>query len=138
MQATEDEVRSILEGARTIAVVGLSDNPMRPSHGVARYLRASGYRIVPVNPNLRELWGEPAYPDLRAVAAAGLRIDLVDVFRDPALVGPIVDDAIAIGAPAIWFQEGVVNEPAAAKARAAGLRVVMDRCTMKDHARLVR
>lgn len=134
---TDEELRRLLSSAKTIAVVGLSENPFRPSHGVALYLRQAGYRIIPINPNLAEVLGERSFPDLRAMAAAGIRADLIDVFRDPATVGPLVDDAISIGAPAIWFQEGVVNEAAAAKARAAGIRVVMDRCTMKDHARLV-
>lgn len=134
---TDAAVRELLARARTIAVVGLSDNPYRPSHGVGSYLRECGYRIVPVNPYLTEIWGERSYADLRAVAAAGIRVDLVDVFRNPAEVMPVVEDAIAIHAPAVWFQEGVVNREAAERARAAGLTVVMDRCAMKEHARLI-
>lgn len=134
---SDEEIRQLLQGVKTIAVVGLSDNPMRPSHGVAYYLLERGYRIVPVNPKLTELWGEKAYPDLPSVVRAGIRVDLVDVFRNPQDVSPVVEEAIQIGAPAIWLQEGVVNEAAAQRAQDAGLRVVMDRCAMKEHARLV-
>lgn len=131
------ELRELLRRAKTIAVVGLSDNPMRPSHGVALYLHQSGYRIIPVNPNLKELWGLRAYADLRSLQDLGLAIDIVDVFRRPEDVDPIVDQAIQIGAKAIWFQEGVVNPPAAARAQASGLIVVMDRCARTEHVRLI-
>ena len=121
----------IFDSARTIAVVGLSANPYRPSHGVARYLQRAGYRIIPVNPNLTEVLGERAYPTLRDVPEA---VDVVDVFRRSEFVGPIVDDAIAIKARAVWMQDGVIDEAAAQRARAAGLEVVMDDCMMRRHA----
>jgi predicted CoA-binding protein len=124
-------VERILRKAHTIAVVGLSPNSWRPSHGVARYLQRAGYRIIPVNPNITEALGERAYPTLRDVPEP---IDVVDVFRRSELVGPIVDDAIAIKAGAVWLQDGVIDEAAAARARAAGLDVVMDDCMMRRHA----
>ena len=123
----------ILRTAQTIAVVGLSPHPWRASHGVARYLQRAGYRIIAVNPNVTEVLGERAYPSLREVPEP---IDVVDVFRRSALVGPIVDDAIAIKARAVWLQDGVIDEAAAARARAAGLDVVMDDCMMRRHADL--
>ena len=129
-QASE-VVEKILASARTIAVVGLSPDPRRPSHGVARYLQRAGYRIIPVNPNVEEVLGERAYPGLRQVPQP---VDVVDVFRRSEFVGPIVEDAIAITARAIWLQDGVVDEEAAARARAAGLDVVMDDCMMRRHA----
>jgi uncharacterized protein len=126
-----DVVEKILTSARTIAVVGLSPDPRRPSHGVARYLQRAGYRIIPVNPNVAEVLGERAYPDLRQLPQP---VDVVDVFRRSEFVGPIVDDAIAIKASAVWLQDGVVDEASAARARAAGLDVVMDDCMMRRHA----
>ena len=126
-----DIAEKILMSARTIAVVGLSPDPRRPSHGVARYLQRAGYRIIPVNPNVDEVLGEPAYPTLRRVPQ---RVDVVDVFRRSEFVGPIVDDAIAIKASAVWLQDGVVDEDAARRARASGLDVVMDDCMMRRHA----
>ena len=126
-----DIAEKILMSARTIAVVGLSPDPRRPSHGVARYLQRAGYRIIPVNPNVDEVLGEPAYPTLRQVPQ---RVDVVDVFRRSEFVGPIVDDAIAIKASAVWLQDGVVDEDAARRARASGLDVVMDDCMMRRHA----
>jgi predicted CoA-binding protein len=128
-----EEIRDILHSARTIAVVGLSDRPDRPSHGVAAYLKAHGYRIIPVNPGVREVLGEKAYARLEDVPE---KIDVVDVFRRPEHVPEIVDSAIAVGAKVVWLQDGIVHEAAAAKARAAGLRVVMDRCMLRDHHRL--
>jgi uncharacterized protein len=128
-----DAAERILRRARTIAVVGLSPDPRRPSHGVARYLQRAGYRIIPVNPNVDEVLGEAAYANLTDVPHA---VDVVDVFRRSEFVGPIVDEAIAIKAPAIWMQDGVVDEAAAARARAAGLDVVMDDCMMRRHAAL--
>lgn len=128
-----DPVDRILRSARTIAVVGLSPDPHRPSHGVARYLQRAGYRIIPVNPKVEEVLGEAAYANLTDVPQA---VDVVDVFRRSEFVGPIVDEAIAIKAPAIWLQDGVVDEAAAARARAAGLDVVMDDCMMRRHAAL--
>ena len=128
-----DPADRILRSARTIAVVGLSPDPHRPSHGVARYLQRAGYRIIPVNPKVEEVLGEAAYANLTDVPHA---VDVVDVFRRSEFVGPIVDEAIAIKAHAIWLQDGVVDEAAAARARAAGLDVVMDDCMMRRHAAL--
>jgi predicted CoA-binding protein len=128
-----DAAEKILTSARTIAVVGLSANPRRPSHGVARYLQRVGYRIIPVNPNLEEVLGERAYPTLREIPQP---VDVVDVFRRSEFVGPIVDDAIAIKATAVWLQDGVFDEEAAARARGAGLDVVMDDCMMRRHAQM--
>jgi len=126
-----DVIEKILTSARTIAVVGLSPDPGRPSHGVARYLQRAGYRIIPVNPNVAEVLGERAYPGLRQVPQP---VDVVDVFRRSEFVGPIVNDAIAIKASAVWLQDGVVDDDAAARAQAAGLDVVMDDCMMRRHA----
>jgi predicted CoA-binding protein len=126
-----DVADRILASARTIAVVGLSPNPRRPSHGVARYLQRVGYRIIPVNPNVDEVLGERAYASLREISDP---IDVVDVFRRSEFVGPIVDDAIAMRARAVWLQDGVSDEQAAGRARAAGLDVVMDDCMMRRHA----
>ncbi len=128
-----DEALEILRSARTVAVVGLSPDPSRPSHTVASYLKRQGYRIIPVNPSVSEVLGERSYPDLRSVPEP---VDVVDVFRRPEYVPQIVEDAIAIGARALWLQEGVVHEQAAERARQAGLRVVMDRCMLKEHQRL--
>jgi predicted CoA-binding protein len=129
----EDEfsiARRILRDFRRIAVVGLSDDPRRPSYGVARYLQRVGYEIIPVNPNLTA-WEElPCHASLRDVPGP---IEVVDVFRRSELVDPVIDDAIAVGARAVWMQDGVVNPRAAARARAAGLLVVMDRCMLRDH-----
>ena len=124
---------SVLRSARTIAVVGLSSKRFRPSFGVAEYMQSSGYRIIPVNPFETEVLGEKAYPELDRVPGA---VDIVDIFRRSEFVPEIVEAAIRIGARAIWMQEGVVHEEAAARARAAGLEVVMDRCILKEHRRL--
>jgi predicted CoA-binding protein len=132
-QPEVDVADRILASARTIAVVGLSANPRRPSHGVARYLQRTGYRIIPVNPNLDAVLGERAYPSLRDIPQP---VDVVDVFRRSEFVGPIVDDAIAIKAAAVWLQDGVIDEAAAARARASGLDVVMDDCMMRRHSQL--
>jgi predicted CoA-binding protein len=126
----DDVIRRILKMTRTIAVVGLSPNVFRPSHGVARYLQAAGYRIIPVNPNIVEALGEQAYPDLSSVPES---VDLVDVFRRPEFVPEIAEDAIVIGAKSLWLQDGVVEPASAARARAAGLDVVMDDCLMRRH-----
>jgi predicted CoA-binding protein len=120
----------ILRSFRHVAVVGVSDNPARPSYEVASYLRRAGYQITPVNPTIAAWQDLIAYPDLRAAPGP---IEVVDVFRRSELVDPVVDDAIAIGAKAVWMQDGVINHPAAARARAAGLLVVMDRCMLRDH-----
>jgi uncharacterized protein len=128
---TPDPADKILRSAQTIAVVGLSANPRRPSHGVARYLQRAGYRIIPVNPNVSEVLGERAYATLSELPAP---VDVVEVFRRSEYAGAIVDEAIAIRAGAVWLQDGVVDEAAAERARAAGLDVVMDDCMMRRHA----
>jgi predicted CoA-binding protein len=129
--ADEKAITNILKDCRTIAVVGLSSNPARPSFRVASYMQAQGYGVLPVNPNETTVLGEPSFPSLAAVPGA---IDLVNIFRKSEEVLPIVDEAIARGAKAIWMQEGVVNEAAAQRAEQAGLLVVMDRCWLKEHA----
>jgi predicted CoA-binding protein len=125
-----DPIHDLLSRIKTIAVVGLSDSPIRPSHGVSAYMQAQGYRIIPVNPRISESLGERAYSSLLDVP---YKIDLVDVFRRPEYVDEIVDQAIQLKIPAIWLQEDVVNEQAAAKARQTGIFVVMDRCLLKEH-----
>ncbi len=127
-------IRELLRAARVIAVVGLSSNRRRPSHGVSQYMQRAGYRIIPVNPNESEVLGERAYPSLEAVPG---KIDIVDIFRRSEFVPEIVEQAIRVGAAAVWMQEGVVDEEAAARARAAGLTVIMDRCILKEHRRLL-
>ena len=127
-----DTIRRILDECRTIAVVGLSSNSSRPSHGVSNYMRTRGYKVIAVNPNETEVFGEKAYPDLFAVPE---KIDLVDVFRRSDEAGKAVDQAIAIGAKAVWLQEGVIDGDAAQRALDAGLLVVMDRCWLKEHMR---
>jgi uncharacterized protein len=122
----------ILESVRTIAVVGLSSKRYRPSYGVAEYLKLSGYRIIPVNPEETEVLGEKCYPDLDSVPG---EIDVVDIFRRSEFVPEIVEAAIRKGAKVVWMQEGVIHEEAASRAREAGLAVVMDRCILKDHRR---
>jgi predicted CoA-binding protein len=125
-----DPIYELLSRARTIAVVGLSDSPLRPSHGVAAYMQSQGYSIVPVNPQITEALGEKSYASLLDVPG---KIDLVDVFRRPEYVDEIVEQAIQLKIPAIWLQEDVINERAAEKARKAGMFVVMDRCILKEH-----
>lgn len=115
---------------KTIAVVGISDDPERPSHFVASFLLAHGYNIIPVNPRLIQWEGLKCYPDLPSIP---VRVDVVDIFRRPEAVPPIVDEAIAIKARAVWMQEGIINEEAAAKARDAGIEVVMDKCMKKEY-----
>jgi uncharacterized protein len=126
-------IPEILKSSRTIAVVGLSSNPMRPSNGVAAYLQRAGYRVIPVNPNESEVLGEKCYARLEDVPE---KIDVVDIFRRSECVPEIVESAIRVGAKTVWMQEGVVNQQAAELARAAGLDVVMDRCTLKEHRKL--
>ena len=125
-----DPIHQVLQQAKTIAVVGLSDNPLRPSHGVAAYLQSQGYRIIPVNPYIREALGEKAYASLLDVPE---KIDIVDVFRRPEFVEEVVDQAIQLKIPAVWMQEEVIHERAAEKARKAGIFVVMDRCILLEH-----
>jgi predicted CoA-binding protein len=129
-----DPIYELLARAKTIAVVGLSERPMRPSHGVSAYMQAAGYKIIPVNPRITEALGEKAYPSLLEVPleVAGT-IDLVDVFRRAEYVDEIVEQAIELKIGAIWLQEDVINERAAEKARNAGMFVVMDRCVLKEH-----
>lgn len=129
-----EDIERILRDARTIAVVGLSPNPDRPSYAVASYLQRQGYRIVPVNPTVDRVLGERSYPDLRAVPE---KIDVVDVFRRPEEVPQVVEQAIQVEARVLWMQEGIVNEEAATAARQAGLQVVMDRCMLREHRRLL-
>lgn len=129
-----DPIYELLSRAKTIAVVGLSDSPMRPSHGVAAYMQAAGYKIIPVNPQITEALGENPYPSLLQIPLeVAQKIDLVDVFRRPEHVDEIVEQAIQLKIPAIWLQEGVINERAAERARKAGIFVVMDRCVLKEH-----
>jgi len=125
-----DPIGDLLARSKTIAVVGLSGNPLRPSHGVSAYMQSHGYRILPVNPNIEECLGERAYPSLLDVPGA---IDIVNVFRRSEFLPEIVDQAIQRRVPAIWMQEDVVHEKAAEKARQAGIFVVMDRCILKEH-----
>ncbi|HKH10213.1 MAG TPA: CoA-binding protein [Rubrobacter sp.] len=130
-----EEIRDLLSGARTVAVVGLSDRPHRTSHAIARALQGFGYRIFPVNPNLEgPVLGEEPYSLVREIPEG---VDIVDVFRRGETVMPVAEDAVAAGAKALWMQSGVVNEPAAAYAREHGLTVVMDRCIKVDYAYLV-
>jgi uncharacterized protein len=125
-----DPIYDLLTRVKTIAVVGLSDSPMRPSHGVSAYMQAQGYRIIPVNPQIEEALGQKSYRSLPDVPE---KIDLVDVFRRPEFVDEIVEQAIQLKIPAIWLQEDVINERAAERARKAGIFVVMDRCILKEH-----
>jgi predicted CoA-binding protein len=126
-------VEGLLRTARSIAVVGASNTPGKPSHRVTFYLIRAGFDVYPVNPALRELGGCPAFPDLKSVP---VKLDIVDIFRKPDSVLQIVEEAIAVGARAVWMQEGIVNEEAAARARGAGLAVIMDRCIMKEHRKI--
>lgn len=135
MPTSSDPIAELLKSSHTIAVVGLSSNKFRPSYGVAEYLQQAGYRIVPVNPNETEVLGERAVVRLEYIRE---KVDIVDIFRRSEFVPPIVESAIAIGAKAVWMQEGVVNEAAAERARNAGLFVVMDHCILKEHARRFR
>ncbi|MFZ0062936.1 MAG: CoA-binding protein [Pyrinomonadaceae bacterium] len=127
-----DTIEAILKECRTIAVVGLSSSTSRASHGVASYMRRHGYKVIAVNPNETEVFGEKAYPTLASVPD---KVDLVDIFRRSSEAGHAVDDAIAAGAKAVWLQEGVIDEAAAQRALDSGLQVVMDRCWLKEHAR---
>ncbi|MBL8821304.1 MAG: CoA-binding protein [Planctomycetia bacterium] len=130
----DSDTKQLLQNTRTIAVVGMSDKPHRASHHVAAYMKAQGYRIIPVNPTLTSVLGERCYPTLRDIPEP---VDMVDVFRKSDAVPSIVDDAIAIGAKSVWMQEGVIHQDAADQASDAGLLVVMDRCILKEHERLM-
>lgn len=125
---------NLLRNAKTIAVVGLSGSRWRPSYGVSEYMQSVGYRIVPVNPHESEVLGEKAFATLDEVPGA---VDIVNIFRQPQFVPEIVDAAIRIGAKGVWMQEGVIHEEAAQRARAAGLEVVMDRCILKEHRKML-
>lgn len=135
MVQSEDGLRKILTTSKTIAVVGLSNNPERPSYDVANYLKDHGYRIIPVNPTIKEALGEKAYPSLKEIPE---RVDVVQIFRRPEDVPAVVDDAIAIGAKVVWMQPGAENEDAAAKAEAAGLKAVVGACMRTVHRTLRR
>jgi predicted CoA-binding protein len=134
LHPSDQQIRDLLRSAHTIAVVGLSSNRSRASYGVSHYMQSAGYRIIPVNPNEREVLGEKAYARLEDVPE---KIDVVDVFRRSEFVLEVVDAAIRVGARAIWMQEGVADEAAAQRARAAGLFVVTDTCILKEHRRLL-
>ena len=127
-----NRITELLKTAKTIAVVGLADSPLRPSYGVSHYMRSQGYRIIPVNPNITEWEGEKAYASLLDVPD---KIDIVNIFRRSEAVPEVVEQAIRIKAPVIWMQEGVIHEEAAEKARQAGIFVVMDLCILKEHSR---
>jgi uncharacterized protein len=129
---TSDDIGRLLAAVKTIAVVGLSNDPMRPSYGVSSYMQQQGYRIIPVNPTISEALGQRSYPDLSSVPD---KIDLVNVFRRPEYVPAVVDESIRLNLPAIWLQEGVIHPDAARRAQEAGLSVVMDRCILKEHRR---
>jgi hypothetical protein len=131
---SDKEMKEILSTAKTIASVGLSGNQQKESYGIAAYLKEQGYQIIPVNPTATEILGEKAYPDLESVP---VKIDVVQVFRKPEDVPPVVEDAIKVGAKVVWMQEGIVNEEAAGRAREAGLQVVMDACMRSTHRRLI-
>ena len=130
LSAQVDPISDLLQRAQVIAVVGLSNSPLRPSHGVSAYMQAHGYRIIPVNPQIDEALGEKSYPSLLEVQEP---IDIVNIFRRSEFVEAVVDQAIQLKIPAIWMQEEVIDERAAEKARQAGIFVVMDRCILKEH-----
>jgi predicted CoA-binding protein len=125
-----DPIRDLLQRSKIIAVVGLSDSPMRPSYGVSAYMQSRGYKIIPVNPAIAEALGEKSYSSLRDIPG---KIDIVNIFRRPEYVEEIVDQAIELKVPAIWMQEGVINQYAAEKAEKAGIFVTMDLCILKEH-----
>ncbi len=130
-----ERMEDFLRSAKTIAVVGLTDDTSRASYGVSSYLQSRGYRVVPVNPSVSEVLGEKSYPSL-SEAAKVEKIDIVDVFRRPDAVPAIVDEVLALKLPVLWLQEMVVHEEAAEKARKAGVTVVMDKCIFKEHRKL--
>jgi predicted CoA-binding protein len=135
LHPSDQQIKELLQQAHTIAVVGLSSSRLRASYGVSQYMQSAGYRIIPVNPNEKEVLGEKSYSRLEDVPE---KIDVVDVFRRSEFVPEIVDAAIRVGARAIWLQDGVVDEAAAQRARDAGLFVVMDACILREHRRLMR
>lgn len=135
MLITDEEVKKLLTESKTIAVVGASPKPWRDSGAIAEFLMNKGYTVYPVNPKYDEIHGVKSYPDLKSIPA---KIDLVDIFRNPDEVEPVIEEAIAVGATAVWMQLGVVNDAAARKAESAGLAVVMDRCIAVEHRALIR
>jgi hypothetical protein len=130
---SDDDLKKLLENSRSIAVVGISTDPAKPSNRVASYLKQHGYHIIPVNPGAEEVLGEKSYPDLKSVPEP---IDVVDVFRRPEFLLPIAEEAVAVGAKVLWMQEGIRNEEAAKKAEEGGLTVIQDACMLKEHSRL--
>lgn len=136
---SEAEIKEILKNTNTIAVVGLSPKPKRPSFGVSKALQEFGYTIIPVRPAIDEVLGEKAYPDLESIPESlRSKIDMVDVFRAPDKISPIIDSCINLEIPLIWLQDGVVNQKEAMRAQAAGITVVMDRCTYRDYIALIK
>ncbi len=133
---SDEQIKRVLENAKTIAVVGLANSPLRPSYGVSAYMQQQGYRIIPVNPTITDSLGEHSYPSLHDIPK-DIKIDIVDVFRRPDAVPDIVDQVIGLKLPVLWLQETVVHEQAAEKARKAGIFVVMDRCILKYHRKLL-
>jgi predicted CoA-binding protein len=133
MVPEQDQINDLLRGSKTIAVVGLSDSPLRVSHGVSAYMQLQGYRIIPVNPGCDFVLGEKSYRSLLDIPE---KVDIVNIFRRPEFVPKIVDQAIQIKAPAIWMQETVIHEQAAEKARQSGILVVMDKCILKEHRKI--
>jgi len=131
---SDDDLKKLLQEVSSIAVVGISADPAKPSNRVASYLKQHGYHIIPVNPAAEEILGEKCYPDLKSTPEP---IDVVDVFRRPEFLPPIADEAVAVGAKVLWMQEGVTNEEAAKKAESGGLTVIQDACMLKEHSRLI-
>jgi uncharacterized protein len=129
----DTQLRAILTSSKTVACVGVSSNPEKPSFGIFQYLVEAGFHMIPVNPTTPEILGRTAYPDIASIPE---KIDVVQIFRKPEDVPPVVEDAIKAGAKVVWMQEGIVNQHAAQRAEAAGLKVVMNRCMMKTHQRL--
>ena len=130
----DNELRNILKSVHTVACVGVSTNPDKPSYGIFQYLVGAGYNMIPVNPTAPEVMGRRSYPDVPSIPE---KIDVVQIFRKPEDVPPVVEQAIQAGARVVWMQEGIVNQQAAERAEQAGLQVVMDRCMMKTHQRLL-
>lgn len=137
--STLDEIKAILKNTKTIAVIGLSPKPKRPSHSVSKAMQGFGYQIIPVRPAVDDVLGEKAYVDLESIPKDLLeKIDMVDVFRAPDKIAPIIDACIKLKVPLIWLQDGVVNEAEAARAQAAGITVVMDRCVYRDYIQMLK